>query len=396
MKLTIPTNTLKSVLNAMKPFIRREVGTSTLPSLHLLAENGLLTVRGGTSVSAVRITRDAEVALRGMAVVPFELLRELSNALPEEITLLEKRDKKLFVESGAVHLDLTVMEEDWDPGFVADLPGFVGARELREALGMVEPFASRAEHTGIFRGVQFDFREEGAALAASDTFRLAIARLQEAGGFAAKVVVMREQAAALAKVFTEDETLAFGADDAYLYVGGERATAKVALMTGEFPDLEARVPKRETLTRSVRMDAQALASALRRAYILASSVDNNRVDLNIEPGRVTVVGENPFGTLEEALDATPALHNAPEPFRMAVNTKYLLDALKPIRETVQLGAQAAPNAPVMVAPVDSDAFVAIVAPLHLAAKDPQVAAREAEQRERQAREEAAGAPAMRA
>src|SRR5690606_17823940 len=280
---------------------------------------------------------------------------------PGTETLLDKHQQMLHVQSGNVRTKLTVMQEEWEPEFVPDLPGFVNSTALKDAIASVQHATGRTQEAGIHRGVRIEFGDDGARVVATDTMRLALARVEDAGGLTFEVSTPREQAQALAKVFTDDETLKVAVDDAYLYLEGHQAMAKVGLMDGAYPAYEKIIPQQQSLPKSVRVDATTLRAAVDRASILSSFEDNNRMDVVVSEGRLVVVGENTYGTLKESVDATLSLTAGGQPFAFAMNTRFFREALAQVKETVLIGV---PDAgPILIAPADSDAFLAVVAPL---------------------------------
>lgn len=361
MKLTIETALLQALVRAIKPFVAKEAGSNMPATVNLRATEGALTLTAGSNVSAVKVQRPANVELRGSTVVPAELLINLAAALPGETTLLDKDQQMLRVSSGAVHTKLTVLQEEWEPEFVHDLPGFIGSADLKDAIASVQHAAAKSFASGISRGVLIEINDDGARVVTTDNSRLALAKIEDAGGIDAKVVTPRDQATSLAKVFTDAETLKVAVDDAYIYLEGHQAMVKLSLMEGAFPDYRAIVPSQQ-IDKTVRVDATDLRAAVERASILTSFDDNNRMDVIVADGRVVVLGENSYGTLQESVDATVGLTAGDEPFAVAMNTRFLREALAQVKDTVLISVPG-DGRPVLIAPADSDAFLAVVAPL---------------------------------
>lgn len=361
MKLIIETALLQALVRAIKPFVAKNIGSNLPATVRLHAGEQHLTLTAGSNASAVKVQREADVELRGSTVVPAELLINLAEALPGERTLLDKDQQMLRVHSGTVHTRLTVMQEEWEPEFIHDLPGFINSAALKDAIASVQHATAKTFEAGVSRGVRLEFRDDGARVVATDGFRLALANVEDAGAFNAEVVTSREQALALAKVFTDDETLKVAADDAYLYLEGHQAMVKLSLMEGDYPAYRSIIPAQDQLPKKVRVDATALRTAVERAMILTNFDQNNRMDVVVADGRVVVVGENTYGTLKESVNATVSLTSGNEPFAFAMNTRFFREALAQVKETVLIGV---PDAgPILIAPADSDAFLAVVAPL---------------------------------
>lgn len=362
MKLTIETALLQELVRAIKPFVAKEAGSTMPATVNLRATEGALTLTAGSNVSAVKVQRSADVELRGSTVVPAELLINLAAALPGDTTLLDKEQQVLRVHSGNVHTKLTVLQEEWEPEFVQDLPGFINSRDLKDAIASVQHATGKSYDAGVHRGVRLEISDDGARLVTTDTWRLALARIEDAGGLNAEVVTPRDQALSLAKVFTDTETLKVAVDDAYLYLEGHQAMVKLSLIDGEYPPYQAIIPAQDQLQRSVQVDAGALRAAVERALILAAAQDTNRMDVIVADGRLVVVAENTYGTLKESIDATVSLTSGNESFGFSMNTRFLREALAQIKETVLIGVPGDAR-PVLIAPADSDDFVAVVAPL---------------------------------
>ena len=153
-------------------------------------------------------------------------------------------------------------------------------------------------------------------------------------------------------------------DDAQFYFRMGAVEFTVRRVESHFPTFEKILPKDYATT--VMADRAALISALDRVEVIVRDF-NKMVVMEIEPGdSFTMRGRAPdFGVAHEELSADIT----GQKLRIAVNTRYFLDALKVIREPDVKLSFNGPAGHMSIRRTEGDNFLCLIAPMNLAPEE---------------------------
>ena len=347
----------------------------------LAGEPGRLRLTATDGELAVTTAVAADVAAPGRVALPARLLGEYAADLPAgpvRLTLDPDRHR-VRAAGGRFVADLATADADAFPEFPAADDGAaltLDARRLRTALERVAFAAARDDHRPVLSAVLFDVGAGGLTLAAADGFRLARARLPEAGGPERQLLVPARAVAECSRLLADAQAArlvpAAGARGVALVVGETALYAR--LLEGAFPDVGRVIPQ-EWRTR-VTVDAGALRQAVRLVGLFGTGAARP-VRLEAAPGRLRLRGRgDETGEAESELGA--AVEGEPQAVALDARlVSELLDAVPGERLELRW---AGPLAPVVVREAgraDADADAAdlwVVMPLH----DEALAGRQAE------------------
>jgi DNA polymerase-3 subunit beta len=245
---------------------------------------------------------------------------------------------------------------------------------LRQTIDQVAFAAASDESRPVLTGVLIRIHQDTAVFAAADGFRLATRTLtlpEGASSGASEVpefIVPARTLSELARVISDDAgevsmTVTPGGGQVLFHT--EMVDLVSRLIDGKFPDFERIIPKSHT-TRTL-LDTQELIKAVKLASFFATaSSSQNIIKLSIESG-----GELSPGKLIISANAAEVGDNTGEIDGMvtgeggqiAVNVKFLADALNAIKTAqVALETQTAQN-PGVFKPVGQDDYVHIIMPM---------------------------------
>ena len=283
----------------------------TLPILQMVllaGEPGRLRLTATDGELAVTTAVAADVAAPGRVALPARLLGKYAADLPAgpvRLTLDPDRHR-VRAAGGRFVADLATADADAFPEFPAVDEGAaltLDARRLRTALERVAFAAARDDHRPVLSAVLFDVGAGGLTLAAADGFRLARARLPEAGGPERQLLVPARAVAECSRLLADAQAArlvpAAGARGVALVVGETALYAR--LLEGAFPDVGRVIPQ-EWRTR-VTVDAQALRQAVRLVGLFGTGAARP-VRLEAAPGRLRLRGRgDETGEAESELGA---------------------------------------------------------------------------------------------
>ncbi len=355
---------------------------STLPVLSnilLATENGRLKLAGNNLEIGITALTGAKVAEDGAITVPAKLLADLIGNLPNDTVDLEvdARTQTLNVQCRGTRAAIKGIDADEFP----TLPTLSGQAEplallppdlLREVIGQVV-VAAADEHTNpILQGVLIRLNGTQAIFAAIDGYRLAVRsfELPEPVREDLELVIPAKALAELGRTVGDSDSAVA------LYVTGnggqvifhtDTVDFVSRVIEGKFPDYERFVPPPSSdMTRTVMTTAEALKAVKRVA--LFSQQAGNIVTLTMTPGDAGAPGKLTLtanaAEVGESTEEIDALIEG-EGGKLALNVRYLQEALSSITaDQVALESQT-PNSPGVFKPIGGPDYLHLVMPMRI-------------------------------
>jgi DNA polymerase-3 subunit beta len=318
----------------------------------------------------MRRTVPAQVEMHGSITLPARLLTDVIGGLPnDKVTLtLDDRTQSVKIECARSTSNIHGIAAEDYPKLpeMANQQGCVTlpAPALKRAIEQVAFAAAKDESRPVLAGVLVRLNGDCMTLAAADGFRLAVKKItlsEVVTDDQVEVIIPARALDNLARVLGDgDAMLAWNTST--LQATTDAAVLYSRLIDGKFPDFERIIPQKHT-TRSI-LDVKAFQRALKLATLFANA-SQNIVKITTEPG-----SEEP-GKLVLSANATEVGDNTGEVEGMvegdggqiAVNCKFLADALAAMGTTqVALEQQTAQN-PGVLKPVGEDDYVHVVMPM---------------------------------
>ena len=375
MELKITVAELGRALSRSQGIVEKK---TTMPILsHVLLEakkDGKLQVSATDLDLSVSSVHDAEVSKEGTVAVPAKSLYDIVRALPENDVVLKKSGNNyLEVKSGAAEFKIVGLPAEDFPA----LPKFervtfvdVPPASLLEQIERTAFAASTDETRYNLNGVFFEPQGAVLRLVATDGHRLAVSEKPLAGDFALKkgVILPRKGLTELKKLLGEaaeqpaeaqESKLGFVENSAIFR--GKGVVLAMRLIEGTFPDYKQVIPKQGE--KIITAGRARFLETLRRVSLLSSD-KSHAVKLELSPGALRVVAQNP--DLGEAREDVPVEY-AGDPLKIGFNARYLTDVVLQLRGAdvqVELADDLSPC--VLRGPAGEDAgYTAVVMPMRI-------------------------------
>jgi len=360
--------------------VGRAVATRTsLPVLSniLLATDGPRLKLSATNLEiGINCWIGAKVEEEGAATVPARLLTEFVNSLPPDRIDLElvTRTQTLNMLSGHYRASIKGIDAQEFP-LISTLSEnhsiSLDAQELREAIAQVSFAAATDESRPVLTGVLAQFEEDRLTLAAADGFRLSVRSFQLTESLAepTKVIIPAKALQELSRISAEAKdpiqmTIPPGRNQVLFHMTNIDLVSQ--LVEGAFPDYNQIIPQSH-VTRTV-VDTDALLRATKIAFLFARDAANI-LRLRVTPGTELAPGElKVVATAAEVGDNQGDIEASIEgdPIEVAFNAKYLIDVLSVIDSPQVILETSSPSSPGIIRPVDSDDFLHVIMPMHIA------------------------------
>ena len=179
----------------------------------------------------------------------------------------------------------------------------------------------------ILKGALLETKEGVLAASALDGFRMAYAYCPIDGGSAEmKIVCPARTLTEISRMLDGDDSLRVYADKYLLSVGVKDTVITSRLYVGEFVKKENVFPP--AFATKVTIKRAELISSVERASVLIRGEKDNLILLDIKNGKVVINANSDIGKIEETVSA----ELEGKEVKVAMNSKYLLDAVKALDE----------------------------------------------------------------
>lgn len=365
MKLSCRKTALLEGLQLLGPVTS---GATTKPILQAVkleaSENRAVLEATDLEIGVRCLIEPVEVQEKGTVVLQEGRLMELLREWPGEEVCMELKGTMCHLSGTGGAFKMAGYDPEEFPVIPAFSEGGVIELEAEELEGMIRKvvFAcagERVRHT--MTGVLFQVDGGALKMVATDGRRLAYVKEGKDIGRKAAMegIVPRRGLEQLARITARREgKVLVKMDGAHLLARCGKATLCTQLIEGQYPNYKEAIPGDND--RKVTVDAEALASAIRRAAILTTE-ERHLIRLKLHKGGITIEAETP--EVGEATVDIEAEYSG-EALEVGFNPDFLLDALKAIgKGTAQLEFKSSTTAAVVKS---GQNFVYVVMPIKFA------------------------------
>jgi DNA polymerase III subunit beta len=340
MEFTVKKYDLLAELNLTQGVVERK---TTIPILsHLLCEakgNGVTLTATDLELS-IRTSCEAKVKKEGAGTIPAKKLLELVRLLPEgEIRFRLLENHWVQITSDRRNYKLVGMAKDNFPA----IPAFphplvtIPAGILSSLIARTAFAISMEESRYTLNGAQLTLKPDTIAMVATDGHRLALAETDHsfAGLSNETRPLIPKKAMAeiqrLAGEAGENGHIEFARDDSHLYFQVDSRLLISRILTGQFPNYEAVLPRDNN--KKIVLERNEFNDAVRRVSQLADQ-RSHAVKFSVSQEGVELSASSPeYGEATENIDKD----YQGDPISIGFNGQYLLDFLA-----------AAPDGPISV------------------------------------------------
>lgn len=371
MKFTCTKENLAHVLNLTSALAGKQSHLPILAHVLLQATEAKVEVIATNLEMGARATLRAKIETTGSFTVPAKTLADYVNLLPEEQVVVELQDQEVIITCGNSSTKIKGLPADEFP-VMPEVEGknsySIEAAALRAGLGKTVIAAAkneiRPELSGVYAGF-FTDRFDGLILAATDSYRLAEAKVAVAQGNAlVKVIIPARTVYEMCRLISlaqepESETqvrLFVGANQIAMRYNNFEMTSR--LVEGNYPDYAQIIPANFKTTAHLPVDV--LGNKIRAAGLFTTSgVNAVSFDLNAGEHSVGISSTSAqTGAHDSRLDAeVEGQENS-----ILLNHRYVLDGLQHMESEVEFKVNSA-DAPCLFSPKDQNDYLYIVMPI---------------------------------
>ena len=211
---------------------------------------------------------------------------------------------------------------------VEDKPYFeTKESDLKELISKIVFCCATDESRPILKGALLEAKNGKLTATALDGFRMATSYCDQVGGSGdMKIVCPARTLTEISRMLDSDDNLKIYADRNILSVEVGDTIITSRLYLGEFVKKENIFPI--DFTTKVTVRRTEMLDSIERASVLIRGDKNNLIIFDIKPGKIVINANSDMGKIEETVMA--ALEG--KELKIAMNGKYILDALKALTE----------------------------------------------------------------
>jgi len=296
-------------------------------------------VRAGGSELGV-IATDLDIGLKsvcpiklttaGTMTLPAKRLYEIVRALPDKEIKFKRGDANwVTVTCGSSRFRIAGLPEEDFPAIAEPKAGGIGlnAAVLAKLIAKTIFAISTEDSKYTLSGALLVLKPGSVTMVATDGHRLAHVEKQESLEDVTeevRVLLPKKAMGELAKMISEDSEasrILFSRDENHLFFDMGKRLLVARMLTGNFPNFEAVLPRNND--RIFGVDREEIASAIKRVAIL-SDERSRTVRMMIGPGSLEIAASH--SDLGEAHE-TMEIEYSKEPIQIGFNFQYLLDFL---------------------------------------------------------------------
>lgn len=370
MKLLVDAIELGNALKACMLVVPLRPSHLILANFLLKADGDFLTVIGFNLASGISISVDAEVKEKGEVTVSAQMFTNLVEKLPSGIVELtgEKNDdgeiEQLLITSLSGTYNLSTVSSAEFPAIPTpsdDAQKIKINQVLLTGLSKVGPFASGDETKQALTGVNIKTKDGLLAFATTDGHRLSVFKTEDEDIKDSFEVTIPAKSIKLFKsvIGNNDQNVFMTLDKGMVFVEAGSNYLVARSLEGTYPEYQKLVPVK--FKGSAVVNRKELLSCLERLDILAKETTSViKADITKEGVLSLSVDVKEIGNGTERISASSDID-----MTLAINCKYLLEAVKAFSaEEIKINVNT-PTTPVVLNPLNAEDYINLLMPVQL-------------------------------
>lgn len=303
----------------------------------------------------------------GEYIINARLFSDMIRKMPSDninININENNDMKAHLKALNTNCKIAVLSAKDYPEFPDTSTGdeiSIPQSLLKNMIHQTIYAVSLSDIKPILTGELFDIKNGYFNLVAIDGKRLAISHENISSNQTIKFVVPSKTLDEVAKILKDNSSqdCKIISTSRHITFQIDKYTIISRLLEGEFHNYESSIPN--TSKTEVILKVKELSDCLERCALLINEKNRAPIKLNFKDDSLKIVCETPLGNIDEEIK----VNMNGDPILIALNNKFLLDALR-VTDCDQVKfLMNSPILPVTIVPMQSDSFTFLLMPIQL-------------------------------
>ena len=328
--------------------------------LHLLASDSELTIK--TFIENKKIKN---IEQEGSIVVQSKYILEIIRKMPSDIINFEVLDGfKIRIYTENNQYNLNCLDSNDYPNIKIDEsknPIIIKADELKTIINQTSFAISIQELRPLLTGINIKINGDLLECVATDSYRLAKKniKLNEVVNNPVDIVIPGRNINELEKLLTDDEEVSIHVFNNKVLFIYKNIMFQSNLLSGTYPNTSNLIPN--DFSYIIKTELSAFSSAIDRAALLTQGKDKNIIKMNLDKENMLISSSSSeLGRVDEKLIVET---NNKEKMEISFSSKYMLEALKTIKDDEMLILLNSDNKPIIVKSVKDDTLIQLILPI---------------------------------
>lgn len=360
MELIINKKRLTEALRATERITSRSNSLPILSAVLLKAKNNEFIINATNLELGIKYTIPAKIQSEGEIAVPAKVIADLISNVSDEKIQLSIQKQTLIINGETFKTTILGMATDEFPILPsADKEDVlsVSAQTFKNALnGVISATAlteTRPELYGVFMGIE----PSSAALAATDSFRLAESVIDVKASFNKSIIIPRNTVLEIIKSIENNEgevLLVYSNNQVFLRSGDIEIISRI--IDAQYPDYKKVIPN--SAKASLIVNKQDLEKNIKMASIFSSNIAD--LTMKVSKNLITLIANNnDRGNIITNIQC----ETKNEPFELSLNYNYILDGLKAINSDKVKISFTGQGSPFIINPENNNQYTYLIMPL---------------------------------
>lgn len=315
----ISSKNLRPILNCIKFELNDE-------GLYLMSTDNEIAIKTFIPKKEIKnVENGGEIVVSGRYI--YDIVRKL----PDEIINIEEvMDSKIFITTKNSSFNLNCSNPNEYPDLELEYrkdPIILNQKLFKTIINQTAFATSTGESRPVLTGINFKIEKDMLECTATDSYRLAIKKIQLSKQEAenSNIIIPTKNLLELIKLMNEDEdSLEMHIFNNKIIFKFENITMMTRLISGTYPDTSKLIPQEYELTMKVKLID--LYSAIDRASLLTNESDKNTIKFESKDNTVIISSNIPeIGNVEEKITVDK---NNKNEIKIAFNSKFMLDSIR--------------------------------------------------------------------
>ncbi len=369
MKFTIEKNIILDALVNVTKALSQKITIPVLNGIKFELTKQGLTLLGSDSELTIKVNIEEKditnIEKEGVSIVQSKYLLEIIRKMPSNVINIESKDSQIKIYSDTNEFDLNCYNVEDYPNFKLEKNKeniVIKSNELKLIFDQTSYAMSTQELRPLLTGLNFNVINNTLECITTDSYRLAkkISVVKSTLKEEVNIVIPGRTINEISKIINDtDEDIEINVFNNKILFIYNNIIIQSNLLSGTYPQTSHFIP--DDFAYMINLDLKLFYDAIDRASLLSSNKDKNIIKLFIKEKEMVITGiAAEIGKTEEKLLIDS---NKIDKIEISISSKYLLDALKVIKDDNILLLLNSDDNPVIIKSVTDENFTELILPI---------------------------------
>lgn len=327
--------------------------------LHLTASDSDLTIKTFIDKKDIK-----NIEKTGSALIPSKYLLEIIRKLPNDDISIEVVDNfKVIIKTGEIVFNLNCLDINEYPEIKTNeikKPIILNSDTFKEIISQTIFAVSTQESRPLLTGLNFSLNEKELKVVTTDSYRLAQKIITLENTYDEfDIVVPSRGISELDKILTLSDDLEIHPTPKKILFKYGNYVLETSLLSGSYPNTSNLIPTEFDFI--LKTSTSGYYNGIDRASLLTQNKDKNIVKMETTDDNILITSYS--SEIGQANEKIPATKNIDSDIEISFSSKYMLDALKTIKDEDLLILLNNDTSPIILKSTKDESLIQLVLPI---------------------------------